>query len=231
VDEGGNLVQLQKDWIAKLEGFLTTYKNSDEIPEALFQLASVNEFNAEDDAAQKYYARLASEYPKTDAGKKAAGAVRRLGLVGKPIDVKGAALAGGTADAAKYQGKHLLVVFWSSTAEPVKREIPEIARVYKKYREKGFEVLGVCLDDEKDRAKVEEFLRENPMPGAQILEPGGMEGHLANEYGIISLPTMFLVDPQGKVVNRNIRLATEAEKTLDKNLTQASGPSDLIGKK
>ena len=50
-----------------------------------------------------------------------------------------------------------------------------------------------------------------------------MESRLAVEYGIISLPTMILVDPEGRVANRNIRTASEVEKQLDKVLNTKQG--------
>jgi hypothetical protein len=128
-EESANLVQTQKKWIANLEDFLKTYPKSDEVPDVLFQLASVNEFNAEEADARKYYGRLAAEYAETEPGRKAAGALRRLDLVGKPIDLKGTGLDGGVVDSSKYAGRHLLVVFWTTTAEPVRRELPELVRL------------------------------------------------------------------------------------------------------
>ena len=84
----------QKTWMADLKAFLDKYPKADEAPDALLQLASANEFNAEEDEARKYYEQLARDFPATDAGKKAAGALRRLDLVGKPLDLKGPGLQG-----------------------------------------------------------------------------------------------------------------------------------------
>jgi thiol-disulfide isomerase/thioredoxin len=201
------------------------------VPDVLFQLASVNEFNAEEADARKYYTRLSTEYGATEPGRKAAGALRRLDLVGQPIDLKGAGLDGTPVDAARYQGKHLLIVFWTTTAEPVRRELPELVRLATKHRAQGLELLGVCLNDERDKEAVAQFLKDNNVSWPQVLEPGGMDSRLANAYGIISLPTMILVDPQGKVVNRNLRMAAEAERYLEKSLTQAPSSGVLLGEK
>ena len=72
---------------------------------------------------------------------------------------------------------------------------------------------------DNDRADLDSFLKENPLPWPQIFEPGGMDGRLSTEFGIISLPTMILVDSQGKVVNRNIRTAAELDRQLEKIVT------------
>ena len=110
--------------------------------------------------------------------------------------LKGAGLNNEAIDASQYRGKTLLVAFWATWAEPVKRDLPELTKLYQKYRSQGLEIVGVSLDN--DRKDLDEFLKENPLPWPQIFEPGGMEGRLAGEFGIISLPTMFLVDAAGQ---------------------------------
>ena len=110
----------------------------------------------------------------------------------------------------------MLVVFWASWATPVKAELPELKKIAAKYRDRGLEVIGVNLDNE--RAEVDAFLKANPLAWPQIFEGGGLEGRLAVEYGITSVPTMFLADAQGKVVNRNIRTSADADRQLEKVL-------------
>lgn len=216
-EPGANLMTIQKAWIDDLKKFLDTFPKADEAPDALIQLASASEFNAEEDEARKSYEQLVKDFPNTDAGKKAAGALRRLDLVGKSFELRGAGLDGQTVDTRKYKGKTVLVIFWASGAEPVRRDLPELVKLYQKNRGKDFEVVGVNLDYE--RAELDAFLKDNPLPWAQIFEPGGIEkNRFVSEYGIIALPTMFLVDGQGKVLNRNLRTAAELERQLDKTL-------------
>ncbi len=222
-EPGANLMANQKKWMTDLKAFLDLYPKSAESPDALIQLASANEFNAEEDEARKYYGELVQNFPTTEAGQKAAGALKRLDLVGKSIDLKGPGLDGKVIDTAKYQGKTLLITFWASWAEPVRRDLPELVKLHQKYRDKGFEIVGVDLDT--DRAELDAFLKSNPLPWSQIFEPGGIEkSRFATDFGIIALPTMVLVDPQGKVVNRNIRTSAELERQLDKLLpTKSAG--------
>lgn len=216
-EPGANLMVNQKQWMGDLKSFLDKFAQFEEAPDALIQLASANEFNAEEDEARKFYERLAGDFPATDAGKKAAGALRRLDLVGKSIELKGPGLDGQLIDAARFKGKTLLVTFWASWAEPVRRDLPELVKLYQKNRSKDFEVVGVNLDN--DRATLDAFLKETPLPWPQIFEPGGIEkSRFATEFGVIALPTMVLVDAQGKVLNRNIRTSAELERQLDKAL-------------
>jgi thiol-disulfide isomerase/thioredoxin len=224
-EPGANFLQVQKDFLGKLEGFLTKYPGSPEAPDVLFQLASINEFNAEEDQARAFYGRLVKDLPDTDAAKKAAGALRRLDLVGKPLALQGAGLDGKPVSSDKYAGKTLLVAFWTAGADPVRRDLPELLKVYQKHHPQGFEVIGVNLDN--DRATLDAFLTENSLPWPQIFEPGGMDSRLADEFGIISLPTMILVGPDGKVVNRNIRTAAELDRYLERLL--AAGSAARVG--
>jgi hypothetical protein len=216
-----------KKWMSDLKSFLDKYPRSDESPDALVQLASGFEFNAAEDEARTYYAQLARNFPATDPGKKAAGALMRLDLVGKPLVLKGPGLKNEEIDSTTYLGKVFLVAFWA-TFDGVKRDLPDLKKVYEKYHPGGFDVIGVNLDN--DRQDLEAFLKETPLPWPQIFEPGGMESRLAVEYGIISLPTMILVDAKGKVLNRNIRTPSELDHLLEK-LLAAKEPGVALGVK
>jgi thiol-disulfide isomerase/thioredoxin len=224
-EPGANVLANQKAWMAGLEAFLAKHAEADEAPEALLQLASANEFNGEEDVAHKQYAKVAETYAGTESAKKAAGSLRRLELVGKSLALKGTGLQNEPIDTAQYRGKTVLVVFWASWATPFKTELPELKKVAAKYRDRGLEVIGVNLDNE--RAEVDAFLKENPLTWPQIFEGGGLEGRLAVEYGITSVPTMFLADAQGKVINRIVRTAAELDRQLDKVLAAQKGTAGV----
>ena len=213
----GDGLTVQEKWLANLAAFVEKNPSCDEAPQALLLLASTNELNGKEAEGKKSYAVLAKDYPATEWGKKAAGALRRLDLVGKPIALKATDLRGQSIDAAQYRGKTLLVTFWATMAGPARRDLPELVKLYAKYKAKGFEVISVNLDN--DRADLDAFLQATPLPWPQIFEPGGLDSRPAVEFGVISLPTMILVDPDGKVSNRTLRTAGELEAILDKTLT------------
>jgi len=213
---GANLLANQKKWMTDLEAFLDKFSNSDEAPDVLLQLASANEYNGEEKTAREQYTGVVEKYPATEASKKAGGAVRRLDLVGKSLALKGPGLKNETIDSSQLAGKTLLFVFWATWAGPFKAELPELVKVYQKYHDKGLEVVGINLDNE--RAQVDAFLKEHQATWPQIFEGGGMESRLAIEYGIISVPTMFLVDADGKVVSRSLRNSADLDRQLEKLL-------------
>jgi hypothetical protein len=216
---GANLMKLQDQFIKSLEGFLAEYKGSDDEPDALYQLAVLREFNGDEKEAREAYQRLARDHAATEPGKKAVGALRRLDLVGKPLELKGEG-PGGPVDAAKYRGKTLLVIFWTVANDAGRHDLAELAKAYDKHKDQNFQVLAVNLDT--DAATRDAYLKATPLPWPQVFEPKGMDGPLANDFGIISPPTMLLVGPDGKVVNRNLRSVAEVEKALDRPPAVAS---------
>jgi thiol-disulfide isomerase/thioredoxin len=221
---GANILANQKKWMADLDEFLKKFPNSDEVPLVLLHLANANEFSMEEKKAREQYGKLVQGYAATDAGKKAAGALRRLDLAGTPLVIKGTGLQNETIDTAQFHGKPVLIVFWASWASPVKTDLPDLNKLYNKYHSGGLQVVGVDLDNE--RTELDEFLKQNKLPWPQIFEGGGMDSRLAIDYGIISLPTMFLVDGQGKAVNVYVR-SSDVEKQLEKLLpTKEAGIAD-----
>jgi thiol-disulfide isomerase/thioredoxin len=206
-------VRVQAKWLADLEEFVKEYPDSPDSAEAMLQLAMGEELSGDDKNAVKWYERVKNGFPNSAAANKSAGAVRRLESVGKAIAIKGKSFGGQAVDLAKLKGKVVLIHYWSSDIDACKIDLPAIEKMVGKYE--GFAVIGVTLDD--NRAQVENYLRGNTLPWPNIWEEGGMNNRLANEMGILTQPTMILVDATGKVVNRNIH-AIKLDEELQKML-------------
>jgi peroxiredoxin len=228
LDKPGNNLKAQKQFVENLKGFVQKYADADETADALFQLGTISELGEDEKEALGFFLRLAKDFPNSPAGKKAKGAAHRLDLDGKMLELSGNALNGRPVDVAKLRGKTLLVAFWKTDIDAVRRDLPELEKVYRKFKPKGFEIVGVSLDDQKET--LEAFVRDQGIAWPQIFEEGGMDGRLANEFGIYSLPTMFLVDTAGKVVDRSLRNAAELERYLEK-LLPATGDNVRLGEK
>ena len=115
-------------------------------------------------------------------------------LDGKPISL------------ADYRGKVVLLDFWATWCQPCVAAIPNIKTVYEKYHNKGFDVIGISLD--VDETVLREFIEENPLPWGQIFDGKRLKGPLAQRYGIRSIPRMFLLDREGKVISVGVRSST-----------------------
>ena len=209
---------LQKTWFDDLKAFAETYPKAAESAEALLQLAFRDEFEGRDAEAVERYAAIAANFPDTAQARKAAGAVRRLESVGKPLALAGPTVDGKQVAVASFKGVPVLVHYWSTDCEPCKVDLAQIRELQAKYGAKKFAVVGVALDG--DKAKLQKFLQAKPLPWPQLHEPGGLDSRLAEEFGVLALPTMVLVGADGAVIDRNVSI-TGLEKRLDELITGA----------
>jgi thiol-disulfide isomerase/thioredoxin len=195
--------EVQQDWLKQLEEFSTAFPNAEDVPEAQFQLARALEFSGKNNQARKWYGTLIRDHAESTSGIRAAGAVRRLGMKGKPLNLSGPGLRGGRIDSNQFQGKVLLVLYWSTWCKPCTEDLPQILALYKQHHRRGFEILGVNVDT--TTAPVGQYLSQHGITWPQLHQPGGlMESKPATDFGVILLPTMFLTDRQGTVVNNNV---------------------------
>lgn len=199
-----DLAKVQAEWLKNLEEYVKEYPKSVDAAEAMLQLAMNNEFAGQEDAAKKWYSRIAKEFSDTPAGRKSAGAMNRLGCVGKVLDFQGRNPKGETVDLAKFRGRVVLLQYWATWCEPCKTDLAVLKELATKYGKSGLTIVGVSLDAQpQDLAS---YLGENPLPWPQIFEEGGLDSRPANALGIFNLPTMILIDRSGKVLDRNIRV-------------------------
>jgi thiol-disulfide isomerase/thioredoxin len=205
--------KLQNQWFDDLKAFVEKYPRAPEAAEALLQLAFRDEFEGREREAVERYGVIAADFPDTPQARKAAGAARRLQSVGRPLGLAGAGLDGRKVDAAAFRGVPVIVHWWSTDCEPCKVDIAQIRELYGRYGAKKLAVVGVALDG--DKAKLLKFLEAKPIPWPQVHEPGGLDSRLAEEFGVLALPTMFLVDAEGNVVDRNVSI-TDLERKLEK---------------
>ncbi len=194
--------KIQSEWLKTLEQYVGDYPQTPDAAEAMLQLAISEEFAGQEDDAKKWYGRIVAEFPDSAAAKKAAGAQTRLDSVGKPIALAGKSPLGSPVDLANYRGKVVLIQYWATWSSPAKADMATLKELWNKHG-RSLAIVGVNLDNNvKD---LNAYLAENPLPWPQIYEPGGLDSRPANVLGILTVPTMILVDQQGKVVKKLVR--------------------------
>ena len=206
---------MQSAWIEELGRFVEQYPRAADAAEATLQLGIADEFSGREKEALERYAAIVKDFPDAVPARKARGAARRLESVGKPLSLTGTSLDGKQFSLESLRGTPVLVHYWATWCEPCKVDIAQIRELYAKFGSKKFAVVGVALDS--DRGDLVKFLQAKPIPWPQLYEKGGFDGRLAEELGVLTLPTMLLIDAEGKVVDRNL-VITDLEKKLDQLL-------------
>ena len=138
-----------------------------------------------------------------ELGASFAGKLRLLTLPGKPMEISGDLLSGKAFDQKSLAGKVVLVDFWATWCGPCVAEIPNMLEQYEKYHAKGFEVVGISLDE--DRKAVEGFVAENKIPWPIIYAGKGWQDPTAQFYGISGIPQLILIGRDGNVITLNAR--------------------------
>lgn len=178
------------------------------------QLMRVKQLEKSDPAkADALLAELAKS-SNEEVANAAKGQIQQREVTKKPLDIKFTAVDGKEVDASKLRGKVVLVDFWATWCGPCMAEVPNVVATYKKLHDKGFEIVGISLDQSKDNLL--SVTKEKGITWPQYFDGKGWQNQISTGYGIDSIPRMWLVNKKGMVVNTEARenLEGEIEKLL-----------------
>ena len=186
---------------AAIQKFIDTHPDDARIP--VLRMTEAQAMEAyQPESARKLYTELSTnEDPELSGAAKSA--LEMMDMRGKPLDLKFTAVDGSEIDLAKLRGQVVLIDFWATWCPPCVEEVPELVATYEKFKDRGFTIVGISLDE--DKAALEKFTTENKMTWPQFFDGKGWENELAKRFKIQTVPTMWLLGKDGKLVDPSPR--------------------------
>jgi len=187
------------------------------------------------DSIQLFYNGLGSTIQQSNTGRAIAKEIEQLkaGSPGSPAaDFTAKELNGSTLTLSSLKGKYVLIDFWASWCVPCRKSMPHVKELYNRYKDKGLDVIAVSDDDgntaawEKAVAKDGTGIWHNVLRGASVDKTGNYEKNdkeISSKFGIHSLPTKILIDPNGVIIGRYDKGTEEEAEAMDKKIAAAFG--------
>lgn len=125
----------------------------------------------------------------------------------KAIKFVSKTLSGKTIELDKLKGNYVYLDFWGTWCSPCREEIPILKSIYSEYQNENFTLIGIANDNFE---ALQDFVNKQEINWEQILQ--SEDKSIIADYGVTSYPTTFLIDPDGKIISKNIRAVELSEK-------------------
>lgn len=110
---------------------------------------------------------------------------------------------GQTVNLSDFRGKYVMIDFWAGWCKPCREENPNVVRLYNQYKDQGFEVFGVSLD--RTREAWVDAIFEDGLTWTQVSDLKYFNSVAAETYQINAIPATYLIDPDGKIIGKDLR--------------------------
>ena len=187
----------------ELAAYVADYPKSEFSAQAMMHLANNYEINQENDEAVEWFTKLARAFPDQTEGQRAKGALTRLTSEGKKIEFSGKTLDGRDFDLSRMAGKVVVIHYWDTSCELCIDGFDELKRLNAKYKNE-LVLVGANLDQTVSSAK--KYIGDNRSINWPQLwgEGGGDSSPLALQLGVSVMPTLILIDQEGRLVESSL---------------------------
>lgn len=184
--------------------FVRNHPNS---PVAVYALRQYAGYQIDADKVEPLYNKLPAatrQWPSALALKNLVDISKKTGIGKMAMDFTQNDTAGKALSLSSFRGKYVLVDFWASWCGPCRAENPNVVKAFNKYKGKNFTILGVSLDRPTGKEKWLAAIHDDGLAWNQVSDLKYWDNEVAKQYGIRSIPANFLLDPNGKIIAKNL---------------------------
>ncbi|MDT3405311.1 TlpA disulfide reductase family protein [Mucilaginibacter terrae] len=188
-------------------------------PDSYFALVALSESagtKVDVNKVEPVYKALKAEYRNTDMGKELEQRIEAAGTTAVGVQAPEFTqnnVEGKPVSLSSLKGKYVLIEFWASWCAPCRAGNPNLVKQYELYKDKGFEIISVSLDNVKDRWI--DAIKKDGLPWLQVSDLKGWNNAVGRLYGVRAVPQSFLLDKEGKVIGNTLR-----DETLNAKLAE-----------
>ena len=183
-------------------------KDNASSPIAMFVLKQYAGYDINADDVEPLFLALPEALRASPAGKDMSEKIetaKKTGIGKMAMDFTQNDTLGNPVALSSFRGKYVLIDFWASWCGPCRQENPNVVKAFNAYNSKGFTVLGVSLDQPTAKDKWMKAIHDDNLTWTQVSDLKYWKNDVAVQYGIQAIPQNFLIDPQGKIVGKNLR--------------------------